>query len=156
MALGLLAQACGLAWFALVATRSVAYGSLVVPLIVAGVGISMAIPTTPAAALGAVSPADAGKASGVNSTLQRFGGAFGVAVVTAVFSAYGHVGSAATFDHGFRPALGVAAGLSALGALTALLVRRRAAAVAAQPVVDVAQARAAGGAPVAVGQGPAA
>jgi hypothetical protein len=120
----------------------VAYGSLVVPLLVAGVGISMAIPTTPAAALGAVSPADAGKASGANSTLQRFGGAFGVAVSTAVFSAHGHVGSASGFDHGFRPALAVAAGFSALGALSALLVRRRVGPVAAQPAAAIAAASA--------------
>jgi EmrB/QacA subfamily drug resistance transporter len=122
---GMLLQALGLGAFALEATGAVAYSNLIVPLVVAGIGISMAIPTAPAAALSAVDPVDIGKASGANSTLQRFGGAFGVALVTAVFTAHGHLGSPASFQAGFRPALEAAAGLSALGVLTALLVRPR-------------------------------
>jgi MFS family permease len=119
----MLLQAVGLAWFALLATASADYGTLVLPLLVAGVGISMAIPTAPAAAIGAVRPEDIGKASGTNSTLQRFGGAVGIAVATAVFTANGHLGSPSGFDAGFRPALAVAAGLSLLGVGTALGVR---------------------------------
>jgi hypothetical protein len=97
----------------------------------------MALPTTAAAAIGAVAPADTGKASGTNSTLQRFGGAFGVAIVTAVFSAQGHLGAAASYDAGFRPALAAAAALSLAGALAALVVpakRRRAVTVPALAV----------------------
>ncbi|HET8672693.1 MAG TPA: DHA2 family efflux MFS transporter permease subunit [Thermoleophilaceae bacterium] len=122
---GLLLQAVGLGWFALEATGGAGYGALVLPLVVAGVGISMAIPSTPAAALGAVPPSDLGIASGANSTLQRFGGVFGVAIVTAVFAAHGRLGSPAGFVAGFRPALAAAAALSLLGACTALLVRGR-------------------------------
>ncbi len=124
MVAGMLLQAAGLGWFALLATGSLAYGTLVLPLIVAGVGISMALPTTAAAALGAVAPAELGKASGTNSTLQRFGGAFGVTIVTAVFTAHGQLGTPAAFDAGFRPALAVASGLSLLGALAATAVAR--------------------------------
>ncbi len=142
MAGGMLLQALGLGAFALEATGAVAYSSLIVPLVVAGIGISMAIPTAPVAALSAVAPADIGKASGANSTLQRFGGAFGVALVTAVFTAHGHLGSAASFQAGFRPALEAAAGLSFLGVLTALLVRplRRPAAAVGEAIVADAQA----------------
>jgi len=127
MVAGLLLQAVGLAWFALVATTDVGYAHLVLPLLVAGVGISMALPTTPTAVLSAVAPPDMGKASGANSTLQRFGSAAGIAVATAVFAANGRLGTAASFDAGFRPALAVTAGFSLLGALTALAVggRRR-------------------------------
>jgi EmrB/QacA subfamily drug resistance transporter len=125
MATGLLLQAVGLGWFALEATASVAYATVVIPLILAGVGISMALPTTAAAALGAVPPAEVGKASGANSTLQRFGAAFGVAIVTAVFTAHGHLGTATGYDAGFRPALASAAALSLGGAATALLIARR-------------------------------
>ena len=131
MASGLLLQAAGLAWFAHVATGGAGYGALAVPLVVAGVGISMALPTTPAAALGAVAPADTGMASGTNSTLQRFGGVFGVAIAAAVFAAHGRLGTPAGFDAGFRPALAVAAALSLLGAATALAVRGRRRAVVA-------------------------
>ncbi len=119
---GMALQAVGLGWIARVATAGVAYDQLVLPLIIAGVGISMALPTTPTAALSAVLPADMGKASGVINTLQRFGGAFCIAILAAVFAANGHLGAPASVAAGFRPALGVGAGLSALGALTALAI----------------------------------
>jgi EmrB/QacA subfamily drug resistance transporter len=138
MATGLLLQAAGLGWFAIEATDVVTYAQLVIPLIVAGVGISMALPTTAAAALGSVLPADVGKASGTNSTLQRFGGAFGVAIVTAVFTAHGHLGSAAGYDLGFRPALAAAAALSLAGAVTAMVIPAERRLSAAAPAVAAA------------------
>ncbi|HWG64248.1 MAG TPA: DHA2 family efflux MFS transporter permease subunit [Streptosporangiaceae bacterium] len=125
MVTGLVLQALGLAWVAVIATGAGGYGRLVLPLIIAGVGISMALPSTPAAALGAVPPADLGRASGVNNTLQRFGSAFGIAAVTAVFSAYGHLGTSAGVVSGYRPGLVVSAGLSLAGAVTAVAVGRR-------------------------------
>lgn len=99
----------------------------------------MALPTTATAALSAVAPRDMGKASGATSTLQRFGGVFGISVAAAVFGANGRLGTAASFSAGFRPALAVAAGLSVLGALSALAVRsRRRLPAAAQPEAPVA------------------
>jgi EmrB/QacA subfamily drug resistance transporter len=129
---GLALQAGGLAWFAAVAGAHGGYGRFVLPLVVAGVGVSMAIPTVAAAALGAVPPAETGTASGVNNTMQRFGGAFGVALVTAVFTAHGSLASAAGVVAGYRPALAVSALLSLCGAAAALAVGpRRAATVPA-------------------------
>jgi EmrB/QacA subfamily drug resistance transporter len=125
MVTGLAMQGGGLAWIALGATSTAGYGRFVLPLIIAGVGISMAIPTVPTTALNAVPPADMGKASGVQNTLQRFGAVFGVAIVAAVFSANGHLGSPATLISGFRPALAAAAGMSVAGALTALFTGAR-------------------------------
>ncbi|MGH2517566.1 MAG: MFS transporter, partial [Ktedonobacterales bacterium] len=122
---GMLLQGVGLAWFALVATAGVGYGQLVLPLLIAGIGVSMALAAIPTAVLSAVAPPDMGKASGANSTFQRFGSVFGVALATAIFAANGHLGTPASFDAGFRPALAVAASLSLLGALTALAVRDR-------------------------------
>src|SRR5690242_12093077 len=122
---GLVLQAAGFAWIAVIATATVNYTALILPFVVAGVGISMALPATPTAALSAVPPAEIGKASGVNNTLQRFGGVFGVAVVTAVFTATGHLGTPEQVAAGFRPALAVAAGLSVLGAAAALAVSQR-------------------------------
>jgi len=131
---GMLLQGIGLGWFASVSSAEVDYRRLVLPLIVAGVGVSMAMPVAPAAALSAVSRQDMGKASGVSSSLQRFGSAFAIAVAAAVFAAYGHLGSAAGFVAGFRPALAVAAGFSLLGATLALAVGPSPfAAVAAKP-----------------------
>jgi EmrB/QacA subfamily drug resistance transporter len=123
---GLALQAAGLAWVALLASAGAGgYGRYVVPFVVAGVGISMAIPTVPTAALGAVSPDDVGRASGVTNTMQRFGGAFGIALVSAVFAAHGHLGTAAAFTAGYRPAMLGAAGLSLLGAVAAVAISRR-------------------------------
>jgi EmrB/QacA subfamily drug resistance transporter len=136
---GLLLQAAGLGWIAEIATSSGGgYAHFVAPLIIAGVGISMAIPTAATAALGAVAPADTGRASGVFNTLQRFGGAFGIAVATAVFSAHGHLGSAASVTAGYRPALTVAAVLSLIGAVIAVVIRRQ---HATRPAEDESQPR---------------
>ncbi len=121
---GLLLQAVGLAWVARIAGSGGGYTPFVLPLIIAGIGISMAIPTVTAAALGAVQPADIGRASGVVSTLQRFGGAFGIAIATVVFSAHGHLGSPAGMTAGYRPALAVTALLSLVGGAVALAIRR--------------------------------
>jgi EmrB/QacA subfamily drug resistance transporter len=125
MSAGLLLQAAGLAWIVVAAATTVSYLQLVLPLVIAGVGISMALPATPTAALGAVPPGDLGRASGVQNTLQRLGAVFGVAIATAVFAAHGHLGSPAAVLAGFRPALAVSAGLSVLGAVSALAVGRR-------------------------------
>jgi MFS family permease len=124
MTLGLAMQAAGLAWVALLAGHTASYAELVVPLVIAGVGISMAIPTMPLAVMGAVAPRDMGTASGVLNMLQRFGGVVAVAVASAVFISNGHLGTAASFDNGFRPALLVPAGASVLGSVSAILARR--------------------------------
>jgi EmrB/QacA subfamily drug resistance transporter len=133
LVLGMLLQGAGFLWVATVAGTAAGYGRFVLPLLVAGIGGAIGLATAPTAVLNAVAPPDMGKASGANSTLQRFGGAFGIALATAVFAANGHLGTPASFDAGLRPALAVAAGLSLLGAVTALAVhgRRR---LAAQPV----------------------
>jgi EmrB/QacA subfamily drug resistance transporter len=127
---GLVLQAAGLFWVADIAAVGASYAQFVIPLVIAGVGVSMTLPTVATAALGAVPPADIGKASGVNNTLQRFGGAFAVAAVTAVFASYGHLGSPASVVSGYRPALAVSAGLSLIGAIAAVAVGRRNAAAA--------------------------
>ena len=107
------------------ATATTGSGELVAPMILAGIGISMAIPTVPSAVLGAVAPRDLGSASGVQNTLTRFGSVFAVAVASAVFAASGRLGSPATFIAGFTPALVVVAGLSAVGGVSALFVSER-------------------------------
>ena len=142
LVVGMLLQGLGLAWIAMIATAGAGYGGFVVPLIIAGIGISMALPIVSTAVLSAVAPRDMGKASGVNSTLQRFGAAFAIGIAAAVFTASGHLGTAASFTAGFRPALGVVAALSGLGAVSALAVagRRRPAAAALPEVAEAVSA----------------
>ena len=119
---GLALQGLGLGLFAYDATLAPSYLRLCLPLLIAGIGVSMALPSNAAAAIGAVTPAEIGTASGVSNTLQRFGGALGIAVITTVFTGYGHLGTPATFVAGFRPAIAVAALLSMIGAAAALAI----------------------------------
>jgi EmrB/QacA subfamily drug resistance transporter len=121
---GLLMQAVGFGWIVYLAARSSGYADYVAPFVIAGVGISMALPCVSAAGLNAVSPQALGKAAGVMNTMQQFGAVFGIAVATTVFNAHGSLASAAAITSGYRPALSVAAGLSVLGALAALGLRR--------------------------------
>jgi len=139
MAGGMLIGAVGLSWIALISSTAVDYAQLVLPLVLVGVGISAALPTTPAAVLNSVAPADIGKASGVSGTLQRFGGVFGVAVATTVFTTNGHLGTPMIFTAGFRPALATTAGFALVAGLSALgVTARRATAVDAQAVAEAA------------------
>ena len=122
---GLLLQALGLGWIALVAEPGVAYGALVPALVAAGCGVSMALPSAQNAVMGAVAPAAVGKASGVNSTLRELGGVFGIAVAVAAFSGAGGYASAQTFSDGFVAAIAVAAAFSLVGAAGAVLLPGR-------------------------------
>lgn len=126
---GLVMQGAGFAWIVWLAGTSSGYASYVIPFIIAGVGISMALPCVTVAGLNAAPPALLGKAAGTLNTLQQFGAVFGTAVVTAVFNSHGSLVTPAAVTSGFRPALGVAAGLSVLGAAVATAMRGRRTAV---------------------------
>jgi EmrB/QacA subfamily drug resistance transporter len=124
MVLGLLLQAVGFTLVLLLATATTSYATLAAPLTLAGVGISLVLPSAPAAAFGAVEPRFVGKASGVFNSMQRFGGAFVLAIATAAFTSVGKLGSATGFLDGFRWAIGVSIAVSLLGAVLALGVSR--------------------------------
>jgi EmrB/QacA subfamily drug resistance transporter len=130
---GLTMQAIGLGWIAMLAAPGTAYPALVAPLLLAGIGVSMAMPAAQNAILGSVAATEIGKASGIFNMARFLGGMFGIAAMVAVFSARGGVGSAISFSTGFAPAMMVAATLSLLGAFAglALPARRRAAATPA-------------------------
>ena len=122
---GLSLQAAGMAWIALVADPSVPYGELVPAFVIAGAGVSMALPAAQTAVMGAVAPAEAGKASGTFNTMRQLGGVFGIALLVAVFAGTGGYASPAAFVDGFGPAAGVSAGLAVIGAVTGLALPRR-------------------------------
>ncbi len=127
MVAGLSLQAAGMGWLALIAEPGLAYSRMLAPLIVAGVGISMAIPAAQNSAVGSVAMDAIGKAAGINSMMRELGGVFGIAVVVAVFAGAGSYASAAAFTDGFSPAIGVGAGLALAGAAAGLALpgRRR-------------------------------
>ncbi|WP_201736567.1 DHA2 family efflux MFS transporter permease subunit [Bifidobacterium xylocopae] len=76
-AAGLLLQGLGYLWIALVSGTRTSYLALVVPLVMSGAGLSMGGPALQKAVLGAVAPADSGKASGIYNMSRLFGGAVG-------------------------------------------------------------------------------
>jgi EmrB/QacA subfamily drug resistance transporter len=136
VAVGLALQAAGMGWVALIATPGMAYWQMIAPLVIAGAGISMAIPAAQNAVMNAVSPRDLGKASGAYMTMRQLGGVFGLAIAVAVFSGAGNYLSPRAFGDGFVPALAVAAAFSLVGAMVALGLPSRAATVrAAVPAV---------------------
>jgi cobalamin biosynthesis protein CbiG len=65
-----------------------------------------------------------GAASGAFNTVRQLGGAFGIAITTAVFTNRGSLGSATTFADGFRSAIATAAALAIAGAVIGLLLPR--------------------------------
>jgi MFS family permease len=122
MVTGLFLQSAGLFWVAARGSLSTSWVELDVALLIAGVGVSMALPTVPTAVLNAVAPGELGKASGINYMMQRFGAVFAIAIASAVFAARGHLGTPAGVTDGFRPALAVCAGFALLAALSALAI----------------------------------
>jgi EmrB/QacA subfamily drug resistance transporter len=117
MVTGLLIQAAATLWIALIAGPDLAYWQLVIPMVIAGVGISMAIPSAQNSVLGSVSQEAVGKAAGTNSVMRELGGVFGIAIAVAVFAGAGSYASPQAFTDGFGPAVGVAAALALVGAV---------------------------------------
>ena len=138
---GLLLQAAGMGWIALIAGPDVDYWRLVAPLAIAGCGVSMAMPALQNAVVSSVPPESIGKASGTFNMLRQLGGVFGIATLVAVFTGAGSYASPHLFSDGFTTAIAVAAGLSALGALASLglpAARRQVATVSAPSVSEMA------------------
>jgi EmrB/QacA subfamily drug resistance transporter len=133
---GLVLQAIGLAWLAIILTPSTPYLDLIAPFVVSGVGMAMFFAPTAALILGTVRRSEEGIASGAANALREIGGVFGVAVLAAVFSAHGGYGSPHAFAAGLRPAVAVGAVAVGLAALVLLLVPRRATVANVAPAVD--------------------
>ncbi|GAA3651220.1 MFS transporter [Streptomyces chitinivorans] len=92
-AAGCLLQAGALAWLALIAEPGLSYGRMVTAMVLAGVGMGLVFAANPATVIGSVAEHEHNLASGVNNTVREFGGALGIAVLTAVH-AHGGLSSA--------------------------------------------------------------
>ncbi|MFG2039484.1 DHA2 family efflux MFS transporter permease subunit [Dactylosporangium sp. NPDC048998] len=117
---GTLCLVAGMAWTGLAADAGGSYLALVVPLTLSGLGIALSVPAATRAVVSRVAPPEMAKAGGTFSTLRQLGGAFGVAILGAVFT-----GAGGSFDAGFRAALLVAAALSVCAAVATGLLRGR-------------------------------
>lgn len=112
-----------LAWFA---APTVPFVLLGVGMVAVALGFTLAIPAMTKAVVGSVEPADVSTAAGLFSTLRQMGGAFGVAVSSAAFTATGSYASAGAVAGGYRGAMIVAAVVAALGLAAVLVARKRA------------------------------
>ena len=81
-------------WIGLIAEPDLGDPELVIPLILSGVGISMAIIAAQSSAGGSVVTA---RASGAKTIMRELGGVFGIAIAVAVFAAAGRFASPAAF-----------------------------------------------------------
>lgn len=120
-AIGLSVQALGMFWMSREATQH-GYAEMVLPMILAGFGVSLALPAAQAAVTGAVPQQAAGLAGGIYSMMRQTGGAVGVAVLTAVFTG---AGGYADFPRSMQRVLEVSAGLSLAAGTVAIFIAPR-------------------------------
>jgi EmrB/QacA subfamily drug resistance transporter len=149
---GLVLQAIGLGWLAMVISPTVAYATLVPAFIVSGIGMSLFFAPVANVVLGSVRRDQEGIASGANNAIRELGGVFGIAVLGAVFAARGGYTSGASFVAGLSPAVWVGAAAVAAAAAAALALPR----LRKTAAVPVAAAAAAGQTAVGSGAKPAA
>ena len=87
LAAGLAVVAVGLGWLALIPVNGTFTGAILGPSLLIGVGLGLAFVPINAIAVADVSDRDMGLASGIINTTQQVGGAFGLAVASALATA---------------------------------------------------------------------
>ncbi|MFK4088753.1 MFS transporter [Kribbella sp. NPDC020789] len=121
----------GLSWMALTVTADVTFGQLLVPFILAGIGMGLTFAPLASVVMGEMPDADRGVASGTNNTIREIGVAMGVAVLASVFASAGSYETPDRYVDGLVPAVWVGAAAVAVGAVLALLLPGRRKAVGA-------------------------
>jgi MFS family permease len=129
MAVGLGLQAIALGWMAAVATPDLPFSHLVLPFVIAGMGMGLFFAPVANVVLSAVRPEEEGQASGANNALREMGGVFGVAVLAAIFAHGGSYPappdfSGQPFVDGMVTAVWIGAAVVAVGAVMAAFVPR--------------------------------
>jgi EmrB/QacA subfamily drug resistance transporter len=117
--------AVALGWLALITTASTQYSDMVLPFILAGVGMGLTFAPSASVVMASAADADRGVASGTNNTIREVGVAMGVAVLASVFASAGSYESPARYADGLVPAVWTGAAIVAAGAVVALLLPGR-------------------------------
>ncbi|MFJ5221802.1 MFS transporter [Streptomyces sp. NPDC088400] len=125
VAAGLLFEAVGLGWLALVTEVDIEYADQVPGLVLGGIGLGLFFAPTAEMAMNIVAPRDQGIASGANNTFRELGGVLGVAVLTSVFTSQGGYSSPQKFVDGLVPATWIGAAIAALGCVAILTAPRK-------------------------------
>jgi len=135
MVSGLALQSIAIGWIASVSAVDTPYAQLVPGFVLGGIGMALVFAPAANAILASVRPEEAGQASGATNAIREVGGAMGIAVLAAVFSAHGGYESPQAFMDGVEPALWTGSAILAVGAALATLVpgRAKAPATAAVP-----------------------
>jgi EmrB/QacA subfamily drug resistance transporter len=130
LAAGLLMLGIGLIYFTRVSVDGSYAGDLLVGFILIGIGLGFSFVPVSIAALGGITPTEAGLASGLINTSQQIGGALGLAILTTVSTTRTNnlletgVNLPSALTQGFSIAFWVAAGVAfASVAATFLLLR---------------------------------
>ncbi len=119
---GLALQAVALAWIAAVSTPTVPYSDLILPFMLAGVGMALFFAPMANVVLSAVRHEEEGQASGANNAIRELGAVLGVAVLAAIFANAGGYSTPTTFVDGMNSAVYVGAVVVAIGAVAAFLI----------------------------------
>ncbi|MEP6909660.1 MAG: MFS transporter [Actinomycetota bacterium] len=117
------------------------FWDIVPGLVLGGIGMSLAMTPTTAAAMGSVPVDKAGVGSAVLNSMRQVGGSLGIALMGAIVATSVSVGSRdprlpAQFVQGYQNALHVAAGIAVVGAVVAVLTVRNVRHPEAQPVLE--------------------
>src|SRR5262245_6921913 len=134
MASGLAIQAVALGWMAAVVKPDLPFSHLVIPFVLAGVGMGLFFAPVANVVLSAVGWQEQGQASGANNALRELGGVFGVAVLAAIFANQGGYGLPQHFVDGLKPAVWVGAIVVGIGAVACLFIPAKAGQAADAPV----------------------
>jgi len=127
LVVGLLAQAAGLLLLTRISVSGSWFADVLVPSVLVAIGIGLSFVPVTISAVAGVDPHEAGLASGLVNTSRLVGGALGLAVLTALATSHtNHLlasGDAvhAALTSGFDLSFGVAAVISAAGAVVALV-----------------------------------
>jgi EmrB/QacA subfamily drug resistance transporter len=133
--IGLALQAVGVGWLAMVTAPDAPYARFVPPFVLAGVGMGLFFAPITRLVLGFVPGHLEGVASGTSNAMRQLGSVLGIAVLGAVFSAYGGYASGQQFVDGAVRAAWVGAVALGAAALVSLAVPRHR--PAPEPVPEV-------------------
>lgn len=122
MVVGLGLQAVALGWIAAVMSPDLEYPTLIVPFLLAGIGMALVFAPSATALLATLGLIDHAKASGVNSTVRELGVALGTAVVTAIFVGAGGALTPDLYVDAARPAVFTGAAVLLAATFVALLL----------------------------------
>jgi predicted MFS family arabinose efflux permease len=129
LAIGLGLVAAALLWFTQISVGGSYLANVLIPSILAGVGLGFAFVSVTIAAVTGIEPQEAGLASGLINTNQQIGGALGLAILASIANSHtkslisgGQQNHLVALTSGFQVAFVVGAGFAIAGMIATLLI----------------------------------